>query len=78
MDELGQRGRRSLRPPTPQAGQACEDGMRLLEPDVRDLAAIAGVPAEGGAAEPSRVVDQEQDELERVGEDDEVKLGGGR
>jgi hypothetical protein len=49
--------------------------MSLLEPDVRNLGALAGVPAERCPPEPSRVVDQEEDELERVGEADEVELG---
>jgi hypothetical protein len=49
--------------------------MRLLEPHIRNLGAVAGVPAKRRPAELSRVVDQEQDELERVREVDEVELG---
>ncbi len=49
--------------------------MCLLEPDVRHLGAVAGVPAKRSAPEPLRVVDQEEDEFERVREADEVELG---
>jgi hypothetical protein len=42
MDEFGQGSGRRLRPPIRQAGQAREHGVRLLEPDVRDLATVAG------------------------------------
>ena len=49
--------------------------MRLLEPDVWNLGAVAGVPAKRRPSGPSGAVDQEQDELERVGEADEVELG---
>ena len=48
--------------------------MRFLEPDVADLVAVAGVPAQGRAPEAAGVFDQEQDELERVREADEVEL----
>jgi len=41
-----------------------------LEPDVSDLAAAPGVPAQRRAAEPPRLIDQEQDKLERVREAD--------
>ncbi len=51
MDELGQRSRRSLRPPTGEAGQAGEHGVRFLEADVRDLPAVASMPAERGSPE---------------------------
>ena len=54
MDELGQRGRRRLRPSAREAGQAREHRVRLLEPDVRDLGAVAGVPAKRRPPEPSR------------------------
>jgi hypothetical protein len=74
MNELRERSRRSLRPPTREAGQARKHGMRLLEPHVRDLAAVAGVPAKRSPPEPPRIVDQEQDELEGVGEADEFEL----
>ena len=49
--------------------------MRLLEPHIRNLGAVAGVPAKRRPAELSRVLDQEQNELERVREVDEVELG---
>ena len=75
MDEFGQRSRRGLRPPPREAGQAREHGVRLLEPDIRDLGAVAGVPAKRRPLEPSRVVDQEEDEFQRVREADEVELG---
>ena len=76
MDELGQRRRRSLRSAPSQAGQAGEHGVRLLEPNVRNLGAVAGVPAQRRPPEPLGVVDQEEDELEGVREADEVELGG--
>ena len=75
MNEFGERSRRGLRAPTRQAGQAGEDGVGLLEADVWNLGAIAGVPAERRPPEPPRVVDQEEDELECVGEADKVELG---
>jgi hypothetical protein len=37
--------------------------MSLLEPDVRDLGAVAGVPAQRRPPEPAGVVDQRLDEL---------------
>ena len=52
--------------------------MCLLEPDVGNVAAVAGVPAQRRPSEPLRVVDQEEDELEGVREADEVELGRGR
>ena len=56
-DELGQGGRRWLRPATRQAGQAGEDGVGFLETDVLDLGAIARVPAKRRAPEPPRFLD---------------------
>jgi len=50
--------------------------MSLLETDVGELAAVPRVPAQRRAAEPSRIVDQEEDELERVREADIVQLSG--
>jgi hypothetical protein len=77
MDELGQcRGCR-LRSSTREAGQARQHGVRLLEADIADLAAVAGVPAKRCPPKPLRVVDHEENELERVRETDEVELGGG-
>ena len=70
------RSGRSLRSSPRQAGQAGEHRLCFLEPDVRNLSAIAGVPAQRRPPEPSRVVDQEQDELEGVWEADEVELSG--
>jgi len=51
--------------------------MRLLKPDVRELAAVTGVPSQGRPPEPPRLVDQEEDDLEGVREADKVELGGG-
>ena len=51
--------------------------MGFLEPDVADLVAVAGVPAERRAPEAAGVFDEEQDELERVREADEVELRRG-
>jgi hypothetical protein len=50
--------------------------MSLLEANIRDLGAVAGVPAQSRSAEPARLVDQEQHQLERVRKAHEVKLGG--
>jgi hypothetical protein len=72
MDELGQRGCRCPRPSTRQASQAREHGLGLLKADVRDLAAVPSVPAKRRPAESPTIVDQEQDELKRVREADEV------
>ena len=41
--------------------------MSLLEPNGQQLAEVRRVPAERCAAEPSPVIDQEQDELEGLG-----------
>jgi hypothetical protein len=46
----------------------------FLESYVRNLGAVAGVPAKCRTAKPLRVVDEEQNELERVRETDEVEL----
>jgi hypothetical protein len=59
-DELGQRSRRRVRAPTRQAGQAGEHGVRFLEPDILELAAVAGVPAKRRTPKALRVVDQEE------------------
>ena len=75
VDELGKGRRRRLRSSTRQAGQTGEHDLRLLEPNVRHLAAIASMPAKRRPPEPPGVVDQQQDELERVREADEVELG---
>jgi hypothetical protein len=52
--------------------------MGLLKPNVRNLGAVGGVLAQRRSPEPSWVVDQEQDELERIREADEVELGTSR
>jgi hypothetical protein len=75
VNELGQGGSRSLGPSTRQAGQAAQDGVRLLEADIGQLATVAGVPAQRSSPKPPRVVDEEEDELERIREADEVELG---
>jgi hypothetical protein len=74
MNELREGSRRSLRPTIREAGQARKHGMRLLEPHVRDLAAVAGVPPKRCPPEPPRIVDKEEHELEGVGEADEIEL----
>jgi hypothetical protein len=51
-------------------------GCASFGPDVRWIAAIPRMPAERGAPETSRIVDQEQDELQRVRKVDELKLRG--
>lgn len=78
MNELPKRGRRGSRPTTSQAGQAGEHGVGLLESNVLNLAAVPRVPAQRRPAEPSRVIDHEEDELERLGKAHEVELGRGR
>ena len=56
-------------------GEERENGLRLGERDVGDLATEAGVPAEGGTLEAPRLrVAKEERELERVGEADVRKL----
>lgn len=67
VDELGQCARGSFRSPTRQAGQAREHGVRNLEANVREVAAVPRVPAECCPPKPLRVIDQEQDKLEGVG-----------
>ena len=64
--KLGQRSRRRLGASSREAGQAREHGVRLLEPNVRDLGAVARVPPQPRAPEPPRIVHQQEDELERV------------
>jgi len=75
MNELGQRARRRFRPSTCEAGEAREHRVCLLKPDVRQVAAVAGMPLERRPAKPLRVVDQEQHEFEGVGKADVVELG---
>ena len=75
MDELGQSSRRRLRTTAGQPGQTRQCRVRFVEADIRNLGAVASVPAKPRPPEPSRVVDQEQDELERVRQADEVQLG---
>ena len=78
MDKRRERLGSRLRLASCEPRQACEHGLGLLEPDVRDLGAIASVPAQRRAPEPPRVVDHEEDELERFGKAHEVELGRGR
>jgi hypothetical protein len=63
-----------LRPPTRQAGETREHGLGLLESNVRDIAAVASVPAERRAPELSRLVDQQEHELKGIREAHEVEL----
>ena len=49
--------------------------MGLLEPNVFDLGAVAGVPAKRRPPKPPRVVDQEENEFECVREADELEFG---
>ena len=78
MDERGERLGSGFRLTPCEPRQAGEHGMRLLEPDIADLGAVPRAPAQRRAAEPSRVVDHEEDELERLGKAHEIKLGRGR
>lgn len=50
--------------------------MSLLEPDVWNVGAVPGVPAQGRSPELARLVDQQPDELESVGEAHVVELCG--
>jgi hypothetical protein len=50
--------------------------VRLLEPDIGEVGAVARVPAERRPSEPSRLIDQEEDDLEGVWEADVVELCG--
>ena len=65
-NKLGQSGGGKLRARPRKASQAREHGMRLVEPHIRNLGAVAGVPAKRRPPKPSRVVDQE-DELHASG-----------
>jgi hypothetical protein len=76
MNKLSECGCRRLRPPPRQAGQAGQHGVGLLKANIGDLAAVTGVPTKRGSAESPGIVDQEQDELERVREANEVEFGG--
>ena len=78
MDELGEGGGGRLRTAPGKAREAREDGVRLLEADVGELTAVAGVPAQRRPPEPPRVLDEEEHDLERVGEADPVELSRGR
>ena len=60
-----------------EAGKASEHGVGLLESHIWNVGAVAGVPAQRRPAEPPWLVDQEEHELERVREADEVKLRRG-
>jgi hypothetical protein len=75
VNELGQRARGGFRPATCQAGKARKHGLCLLESDVRQVAAVAGMPSERRPPELPRLIDQEQDELERVRQAHEFELG---
>jgi hypothetical protein len=75
MDELGERARGGFRPATCQASQARKHGLCLLESHVGHIGAVAGMPAERRPPEPPRLIDQEQNELERVRQAHEVELG---
>ena len=77
VNEPGERGRGRLGPPTRQTSQTSEHGVGLLEPNVLDLGAVAGMPAQRRPPKPPRIVDQEQNELEGVRKADEVELGCG-
>ena len=68
MNELSECSSRGLRPPTRQTGKAGEHRVCLLDANVRHLAAVASVPAQRRSPEPPGIVDQEKDELERVGQ----------
>jgi hypothetical protein len=77
VDELGERGgcgRTSLAAKRSERG---EDRLRFIEVDVANFAAVAPMPAEGGAAElvgPLRA--EEEAEFKRLDETDRRKLGG--
>ena len=73
MDERGERLGSCFRLTPCEPRQAGEHGLSLLEPDIRNLGAVAGVPAQRRAAEPSRVIDYQEDELERLGKADESR-----
>jgi hypothetical protein len=66
VNQLRERRRRRLRPPPHKAAEAGQHGVRLLEPDVRHLGAVTGVPAERRPPKPAGIVNQEQDELESL------------
>jgi hypothetical protein len=62
VNEVGKR--MGCRPPTPKPRQAGTHGLGLGKVNVAHLAAVAGVPAEGGPLEAGWFrVEQEQDHL---------------
>ena len=75
MHKLGQRARGGFRSSTGKAGEASEHGVCLLEPDIGKVTAVTGVPAERRSAKLRGLIDQEEDELERVRQAYEVELG---
>jgi hypothetical protein len=50
--------------------------VRLLKPEIGQVAAVAGMTAQRRPPELARIVDKEEDELEGVREADIVKLCG--
>jgi hypothetical protein len=60
-NDFCQRACRCLGPPTREAGEAGEDGVCLLEPNIGSLGAVASVPAQRSTPEPAGVVDKEED-----------------
>ena len=77
MDKRGKRLGSCLRLTPCEARQAGKHDLRLLKPHVADLGAVARVPAQRCPPEPPGVVDQEQDELERVRQSHVVEVGRG-
>ena len=71
MDECGQPFSRCFRLPPSEPRQTRKHDLRLLEPDIRNLGAVAGVPAQRRPLEPGGLrFEQDQDELQRVREAD--------
>ena len=74
MNELGESACGGLWSTTSQAGEAGKDGVGFLEADVGNVGAVPSVPTERRPPEPRGLVDQEQNQLERVREAHEVEF----
>lgn len=76
--ELGEGGGGELGTRTAQRSERGEDGEILVQVDVAKLAAAAAVPAKDRPSEAlGRFLDEEEAELEGLGEPDVLELRGG-
>jgi hypothetical protein len=78
VDEIGKRVGGRLGPSSAQSSKARQHGLRLGKIDVSDFSAVATVPAKRRPFESGRFrLEQEQEQLERVGEPDVLQVRGG-